>query len=129
MQDNKTGITDIDVNENVDNIVSINDNATMSDDDASEVAAGGTAEDTTIADYESIIEKKDKQIEMLLESAKNLQNQINVLLRSGASISDVINNEVELNEPKNDADKYVSLSDLGHEMGQRRYDNVNYKEV
>lgn len=128
MQDEKTNVTSTDENEK-DEVVSVNEDATMSDDDASEVAAGGTAEDTAFAEYESIIEKKDKQIETLLETANSLQNQINVLLRNGASISDVINNEVEPNEPKNDADEYVSLSDLGHEMGQRRYDNVNYKEV
>lgn len=129
MTGEKTNITDIDENEKADEVVSVNEDATMADDEASAVAVGGTTEETTVVDYETIIEQKDRQIETLLESAKNLQNQINVLLRNGASISDSINNEVESNESKNDVDEYVSLSDLGHEMGQRRYENVNSKEV
>lgn len=89
----------------------------VSEDEASTGAGGSTPEDTP--DYEKLIEKQSSQIDELIEANKSLQSQIGVLLRNGAAINDANNNESTQRE--SEREDYVSLSDLGKELGKREY--------
>ena len=119
-------------NENMDNE---NINATITNAGASgnDVAAGGTAEDTTVENAkDELIANQKSMIETLIDTTKSLQDQISVLLRNGASITDGnADDNADGNADSNadDGEEYIPLSQLGAEMGQRRYENVNSKEV
>ena len=103
-------------------------------------AADGTAEDTP-EEYEALIEQLMEQNKTLLEQNKSLQTQFSVLIRSGASVgrhgdSDSVSgpgNPDPLDpvqgmgqpEPK---EPYVSLAELGNQIGKRDYASHNTKK-
>ena len=116
-------------NENEDNTGNVDqtsDDVTINNDGAGDaMAAGGTAEDAD-EKLQKIIDAQNEQIEKLVANTESLQNQIGVLLRGGASITDGKSDENTADGDKDD--EYTPLSELGAEMGKRRYNNVNLKE-
>lgn len=101
-------------------------------------AAGSSAEDT----YAKMFEQSQAQVAQLIEQNKSLQNQIGTLLRSGASITDdsqqqqqqqaqqaqQVGNMTQAQAEYKRSEDYVSLSDLGKEIGKREYKNDNIEE-
>lgn len=97
-------------------------------------AAGGTAEDAQ-AGYRALVEQLMSQNNALIEQNRSLQSQFGILIRSGASVgrhgdSDPIHDsgnagnagsvqDMGQNEP------YVSLAELGREIGKRDYASHN----
>lgn len=97
-------------------------------------AAGGTAEDAQ-AEYRALVEQLMSQNKALIEQNRSLQSQFGILIRSGASVgrhgdSDPIHDsgnagnagsvqDMGQNEP------YVSLAELGREIGKRDYASHN----
>lgn len=99
-------------------------------------AAGSSAEDTQAQMFET----QQKQIAQLIEQNKSLQSQIETLLRSGASIVDDSQQQQQQQQAQNAqqvgnmtqaqaeyrrSEDYVSLADLGKEIGKREYKNDN----
>ena len=103
-------------------------------------AAGGTAEDAQ-AEYRALVEQLMSQNKALLEQNRSLQNQFGILIRSGAhvgqhgsgdpvsgsgtgSLLDPVQDSGQ-NEPQ---EPYVSLAELGKEIGKRDYGSHNTKK-
>ena len=97
-------------------------------------AAGGTAEDAQ-EDYKALVEQLMAQNKALIEQNKSLQAQFGILIRSGASVGDRGSvsgpgNPDPLDpvqgmgqpEPK---EPYVSLAELGSQIGKRDYGSHN----
>lgn len=100
-------------------------------------AVGGTAEDAQ-EEYKALVEQLMAQNKALIEQNKSLQNQFGILIRSGAhvgrngdsgSVSDSGSagnagfvQDMGQNEPQK---PYVSLADLGKEIGKRDYGSRN----
>lgn len=94
-----------------------------------DVAAGVTAEDTTRA-YDALFNQLRGENEKLAQANRSLQAQIGILLRNGASVGELTqaNNEPstnQANEPEPPSEPYVSLADLGAEIGKRDYATHN----
>nr|DAH03708.1 MAG TPA: hypothetical protein [Bacteriophage sp.] len=100
-------------------------------------AAGRTAEDT-LDGYRSLLNQMEAQNKALLEQNRSLQNQFGILIRSGAhvgqygsgdpvsgsgtgSLLDPVQDSGQ-NEPQ---EPYVSLAELGKEIGKRDYGSHN----
>ena len=97
-------------------------------------AADGTAEDTP-EEYKALVEQLMEQNKSLIEQNKSLQTQFGILIRSGAhvgrngdsgSVSDSGSagfvQDMGQNEPQ---EPYVSLAELGKEIGKRDYGSHN----
>ena len=100
-------------------------------------AAGGTAEDT-LGEYKALIEQMKAQNAALIEQNKSLQSQFGILIRSGAhvgrngdsgSVSDSGSagnagsvQDMGQDEPQ---EPYVSLAELGSQIGKRDYGSHN----
>ena len=104
-------------------------------------AAGSSAEDTQA----EMFAVQQQQIAQLIEQNKSLQSQIGTLLRSGASIVDdsqqqaqnaqqqaqnaqQVGNMTQAQFEYKRSEDYVSLADLGKEIGKREYKNDNMEE-
>lgn len=96
-------------------------------------AAAGTAEDTLGA-YKDMFGQMKAQNDVLIEQNKSLQNQIGILIRNGSSVghnsgsasSGVLDNPDSgsaMGDPQED--HYVSLADLGSQIGKRDYRSHN----
>lgn len=100
-------------------------------------AAGSTAEDA-LGEYKELLEQMKAQNEALIEQNKSLQTQFGILIRSGASVgrngdSDSVSGfgntgpvgsgqgmgQTGSQEP------YVSLAELGSQIGKRDYASHN----
>lgn len=87
----------------------------------------GTSEDT-LQGYRDLIEQQKDEITSLLENQKSLQAQIgNLINNTGVSIGNDVDNGNDVNGSKDD-DGYVSLAELGKEIGVRDYLSHNMKE-
>lgn len=100
-------------------------------------AAGGTAEDAQ-EEYRALVEQLMSQNKALIEQNKSLQNQFGILIRSGAhvgrngdsgSVSDSGSagnagsvQDMGQDEPQ---EPYVSLAELGSQIGKRDYGSHN----
>ena len=100
-------------------------------------AAGSTAEDT-LNEYKSLLRQMEAQNKALLEQNRSLQSQFGILIRSGAhvgrngdsgSVSDSGSagnagsvQDMGQDEPQ---EPYVSLAELGKEIGKRDYGSHN----
>lgn len=100
-------------------------------------AAGSTAEDT-LAEYKALLKQMEAQNKALIEQNSSLQNQFGILIRSGAhvgrngdsgSVSGPGNPDpldpvqgMGQDEPQ---EPYVSLAELGKEIGKRDYGSHN----
>ena len=96
-------------------------------------AAAGTAEDTLGA-YKDMFGQMKAQNDALIEQNKSLQNQIGILIRNGSSVghnsgsasSGALDNPGSgsaTGDPQ--GDHYVSLADLGSQIGKRDYRSHN----
>lgn len=87
-------------------------------------AVGNSAEDT-LSEYKALIEQIKAQNQALIEQNKSLQNQFGILIRNGASVGhNDSNTDSEHLEPTK-PEKYVSLAELGSEIGKRDYKSHN----
>ena len=103
-------------------------------------AAGSTAEDT-LAEYKALLKQMEAQNKALIEQNRSLQSQFGMLIRSGAhvgqhgsgdpvsgsgtgSLLDPVQDSGQ-NEPQ---EPYVSLAELGKEIGKRDYGSHNTKK-
>ena len=100
-------------------------------------AAGSTAEDT-LDEYKSLLKQMEAQNKALIEQNQSLQTQFGMLIRSGAhvgrngdsgSVSDSGSagnagsvQDMGQDEPQ---EPYVSLAELGSEIGKRDYGSHN----
>lgn len=100
-------------------------------------AAGGTAEDAQ-EEYKALVEQLMSQNKALIEQNRSLQSQFGILIRSGAhvgrngdsgSVSDPgstgnggLMPDMGQDEPQ---EPYVSLAELGREIGKRDYGSHN----
>ena len=103
-------------------------------------AAGGTAEDT-LEEYRSLLKQMEAQNKALLEQNRSLQSQFGILIRSGAHVGqhgsgDPVSGSStgSLLDPVQDMgqdepqEPYVSLAELGSEIGKRDYGSHNTKK-
>ena len=100
-------------------------------------AAGGTAEDAQ-AEYRALIEQLMSQNKALIEQNKSLQTQFGILIRSGASVErhgdsgsvsgpgnpDPLDPVQGMGQPE-PQEPYVSLAELGSQIGKRDYSPHN----
>lgn len=94
-----------------------------------DVAAGVTAEDTARA-YDALFNQLRGENDKLAQANRSLQAQIGILLRNGASVGDTSqavneHGQDQANEPEPPSEPYVSLADLGAEIGKRDYATHN----
>ena len=99
-------------------------------------AAGGTAEDAQ--EYKALVEQLMSQNKALIEQNKSLQNQFGILIRSGASVErhgdsgsvsgpgnpDPLDPVQGMGQPE-PKEPYVSLAELGSQIGKRDYGSHN----
>ena len=103
-------------------------------------AAGGTAEDAQ-EEYKALVEQLMAQNKALIEQNKSLQTQFGILIRSGAHVGqhgsgDPVSGSGtgSLLDPVQDSgqdepqEPYVSLAELGSEIGKRDYGSHNTKK-
>ena len=103
-------------------------------------AAGGTAEDAQ-EEYKALVEQLMAQNKSLIEQNKSLQSQFGILIRSGASVgrhgdsgsvsgSGSAGNAGSVQDMGQDEpqEPYVSLAELGSEIGKRDYGSHNTKK-
>lgn len=100
-------------------------------------AADGTAEDTP-EEYKALVEQLMEQNNALIEQNKSLQNQFGILIRSGASVGqhgdsssvsgpgnpDPLDPVQGMGQPE-PKEPYVSLAELGSQIGKRDYGSHN----
>ena len=100
-------------------------------------AAGGTAEDT-LGEYKALIEQMKAQNAALIEQNKSLQSQFGILIRSGASVGrhgdsgsvsgpgnpEPLDPVQGMGQPE-PKEPYVSLAELGSQIGKRDYGSHN----
>ena len=100
-------------------------------------AADGTAEDTP-EEYKALVEQLMEQNKALIEQNKSLQNQFGILIRSGASVErhgdsgsvsgpgnpDPLDPVQGMGQPES-KEPYVSLAELGSQIGKRDYGSHN----
>ena len=117
-----------DITENTDTQQTAPEPVTI-DSTSEDVAAGVTAEDTARA-YDALFNQLRGENDKLAQANRSLQAQIGILLRNGASVGDtsqVINEpgQDQASEPEPPSEPYVSLADLGAEIGKRDYATHN----
>ena len=100
-------------------------------------AADGTAEDT-LGEYKALIEQMKAQNAALIEQNKSLQSQFGILIRSGASVGrhgdsgsvsgpgnpEPLDPVQGMGQPE-PKEPYVSLAELGSQIGKRDYSPHN----
>ena len=106
--------------------VSTNNGGNVSIEPQAPSAAGSTAEDT-LGEYKALIEQMKAQNAALIEQNKSLQNQFGVLIRNGASTGHYGGNKPEP-KPEPEPEPYVSLAELGSQLGKRDYQSHNTKK-
>lgn len=91
-----------------------------------DMAAGVTAEDTVKA-YDALFQQQRGEIDSLTKANRSLKAQIGILLRNGASVGDSSQGTLATQppEPEKPHEPYVSLADLGAEIGKRDYATHN----
>lgn len=103
---------------------------TITNEDVVETDAGVRKPEDTLVAYEALFEKQKQELDNQIKLNNNLQKQINILMRNGASVTETKEAKTEdvsceTNETNED---YVSLSEIGKEIGKRDYANHNLKE-
>lgn len=123
--------------------VSTNDNPSVNIEPQVNNAAGSTAEDT-LGEYKALLEQMKAQNQALIEQNKSLQNQFGILIRNGAHVGrhgDSANvsgsgangaldsmQDNGQSEPQEPQEPYVSLAELGNQLGKRDYQSHNTKK-
>lgn len=112
----KTTVND-NSNENV--TPQLDENANKATINISPVAEDETSEDTTGDNYRALVEKQNNLIDTLMGQIDSYQKQIETLMRNGAVIRDDASNAAPEQNSVVDSPDYVSLADLGTEIGKR----------
>lgn len=103
-------------------------------------AAGSTAEDA-LGEYKALLEQMKAQNAALIEQNKSLQTQFGILIRSGASVgrhgdsgsvsgsgnADPVGSGQGTGQTGSQ-ESYVSLAELGSQIGKRDYGSHNTKK-
>lgn len=103
-------------------------------------AAGSAAEDA-LGEYKALLEQMKAQNAALIEQNKSLQNQFGILIRSGASVgrngdggsvsgsgsTDPVGSGQGMGQ-SGSQEPYVSLAELGSQIGKRDYGSHNSKK-
>ena len=103
-------------------------------------AAGSTAEDA-LGEYKALLEQMKAQNAALIEQNKSLQTQFGILIRSGASVgrhgdsgsvsgsgnTDPVGSGQGTGQTGSQ-EPYVSLAELGSQIGKRDYGSHNSKK-
>lgn len=95
-----------------------NENAASIPDQQDASAAGEAAEDTLEA-YKELFEKQQAAVAKAEQQVKSLQDQISILMRNGASVTSGQQQQQQTAASPKDDDAYVSMNDLGREIGKR----------
>lgn len=120
--------------------VSTNNGANANIEPQTPGAAGSTAEDA-LGEYKALLEQMKAQNAALIEQNKSLQTQFGILIRSGASVgrhgdsgsvsgsgnTDTVGS-VQANGQTGSQESYVSLAELGNQLGKRDYGSHNSKK-
>ena len=120
--------------------VSTNGNPSVNIEPQANNAAGSTAEDT-LGEYKALLEQMKAQNQALIEQNKSLQNQFGILIRNGAHVGRHEDSASVSGSGANDAlysmqdsgqtepqEPYVSLAELGSQLGKRDYQSHNTKK-
>lgn len=100
------------------------ENATIESQDEA-ASAGKASPEDTLAAYQELFEKQKKALDDSTAKIASLQNQIGILMRNGASVGSAASQEQTSDEAH---ETYVSLTDLGREIGKRDYQSHNLKQ-
>ena len=125
---------------NIDPQVSTNNGSNVNIEPQTPGAAGSTAEDA-LDEYKALLEQMKVQNAALIEQNKSLQNQFSILIRSGASVgrygdngsvsgsgnTDPVGSGQGMGQPGSQ-EPYVSLAELGSQIGKRDYGSHNSKK-
>lgn len=120
--------------------VSTNNEANVNIEPQTPGAAGSTAEDA-LGEYKALLEQMKAQNAALIEQNKSLQTQFGILIRSGASVgrhgdsgsvsgsgnTDPVVYGQGVGQPGSQ-ESYVSLAELGSQIGKRDYGSHNSKK-
>lgn len=101
---------------------------TIENEDVVEVSADGRTSEDTLKAYEALFEKQKQEIAKQMKVNNSLQKQINILMRNGASVTETIENVSRETNEVNESEDYVSLSEIGKEIGKRDYVSHNLDE-
>ena len=117
--------------------VSTNNGANVNIEPQTPGAAGSTAEDA-LGEYKALLEQMKAQNAALIEQNKSLQTQFGILIRSGASVgrngdgASVSGSghtaPVVSGKGMGSQEPYVSLAELGSQIGKRDYGSHNSKK-
>lgn len=120
--------------------VSTNGNPSVNIEPQANNAAGSTAEDT-LGEYKALLEQMKAQNQALIEQNKSLQNQFGILIRNGAHVGRPGDSTIVSDSGANGAlhsmqnsgqsepqEPYVSLAELGSQLGKRDYQSHNTKK-
>ena len=117
--------------------VSTNNEPSVNIEQQTTSAAGGTAEDAQ-EEYKALVEQLMSQNKALIEQNKSLQSQFGILIRSGASVGrhgdsgsvsgpgnpEPLDPVQGMGQPE-PKEPYVSLAELGSQIGKRDYGSHN----
>ena len=120
--------------------VSTNNGQNVSIEPQTPGAAGSTAEDA-LGEYKALLEQMKAQNAALIEQNKSLQTQFGILIRSGASVgrngdsssisgsgnTDPMGSGQGVGQPGSQ-EPYVSLAELGNQIGKRDYGSHNSRK-
>lgn len=118
-------------------VVSTNNEPSVNIEPQTTSAADSTAEDT-LGEYKALIEQMKVQNAALIEQNKSLQSQFGILIRSGASVGrhgdsgsvsgpgnpEPLDTAQGMGQPE-PKEPYVSLAELGSQIGKRDYGSHN----
>lgn len=120
--------------------VSTNDDPSVNIEPQANDAAGSTAEDT-LGEYKALLEQMKAQNQALIEQNKSLQNQFGILIRNGAHVGrhgdstsvsgSGANGALDSMQDSGQTEPqkpYVSLAELGSQLGKRDYQSHNTKK-
>ena len=100
------------------------ENATIEPQDEA-ASAGNASPEDTLAAYQALFEQQKKALDDSTAKIASLQNQIGILMRNGANVGESASQK----QANDDApEPYVSLTDLGREIGKRDYKSHNLKQ-
>lgn len=86
-----------------------------------------TSEDTLEA-YKALFEKQKAELDNQIKVNDSLQKQINILMRNGASVTETKTSDIENVSCETNEDEYISLTELGKEIGKRDYQSHNLEK-
>lgn len=107
----------------------IKENDTIEEASDELVAEDSTSEDTTsstseLEAYKALYEKQQQALNEQIKTNQSLQSQINILLRNSGSTSTNTEETSTSETEETMQQEYVSLAELGREIGKRDYVNT-----